>query len=238
MKPIKIGISQINNSFSGAHYLPYAAGVLQTYFDKFSKNKKNYEFLLPLFKRIKVSDAVKQFKEADIVGFSLYSWNEQLSLAIAKELKRINKDMVIIFGGPQVPDNSKDFLESNSFVDFVVNGEGEKVFLDLVESLKFKNFDKVDGISFIDSSKEFRSNPKPQRIKYLDEIPSPYLSGVFDKLIESFPKDEWLILWETNRGCPFKCTFCDWGSATAAKLNKFELDRLKAEIDWFSEKKK
>ncbi len=237
MKPIKIGISQINNSFSGAHYLPYAAGVLQTYFDKFSKNKKNYEFLLPLFKRIKVSDAVKQFKEADIVGFSLYSWNEQLSLAIAKELKRINKDMVIIFGGPQVPDNSKDFLESNSFVDFVVNGEGEKVFLDLVESLKFKNFDKVDGISFIDSSKEFRSNPKPQRIKYLDEIPSPYLSGVFDKLIESFPKDEWLILWETNRGCPFKCTFCDWGSATAAKLNKFELDRLKAEIDWFSEKK-
>ena len=59
----------------------------------------------------------------------------------------------------------------------------------------------------------------------------------FDKLIESHPKNEWLILWETNRGCPFKYTFCDWGSATASKVNKFELERLKLEIDWFSKKK-
>ena len=63
------------------------------------------------------------------------------------------------------------------------------------------------------------------------------LSGSFDRLIEAYPENEWLILWETNRGCPFKCTFCDWGSATASKVNKFDLERLKLEIDWFSKNK-
>jgi hypothetical protein len=44
-------------------------------------------------------------------------------------------------------------------------------------------------------------------------------------------------LWETNRGCPFRCTFCDWGSATAAKVTKFGEERLYREVDWFAEKK-
>ena len=51
------------------------------------------------------------------------------------------------------------------------------------------------------------------------------------------PQNEWLSLWETNRGCPFSCTFCDWGSATASKVYRFELERLLAEIDWFADRK-
>jgi hypothetical protein len=51
------------------------------------------------------------------------------------------------------------------------------------------------------------------------------------------PSERWLILWETNRGCPFRCTFCDWGSAIAAKVSQFEIDRLLREVDWFAEHK-
>src|SRR5207245_3277999 len=40
-----------------------------------------------------------------------------------------------------------------------------------------------------------------------------------------------------NRGCPFACTFCDWGSATNAKVNVFDIDRLKQEVDWFAQHK-
>jgi radical SAM superfamily enzyme YgiQ (UPF0313 family) len=54
--------------------------------------------------------------------------------------------------------------------------------------------------------------------------------------MQANPQERWLVLWETNRGCPFQCTFCDWGSATAAKVNQFELDRLLREVDWFAEK--
>ncbi len=236
-KQVKIGISQINNCFSGAYYLPYAAGLLESYFKKYVKNKKNYKFLEPLFKRISVQDAVKIYFEADIVGFSLYSWNEQISLSIAKKLKAINKNIKIIFGGPQVPNNAEEFLRINRFIDYVVHGEGEKVFLDLVESFENNNTKEVGGISWLDRFDIYHSNLEFKRIRELECIPSPYLTGIFDKLIESHPRSEWLILWETNRGCPFKCTFCDWGSATASKVNKFELERLKLEIDWFSKKK-
>ena len=65
------------------------------------------------------------------------------------------------------------------------------------------------------------------RIRDLDAIPSPFLDGVFDPLIASNPDETWIGLWETNRGCPFKCTFCDWGSATANKVNQFGLERHK-----------
>jgi hypothetical protein len=71
----------------------------------------------------------------------------------------------------------------------------------------------------------------------LEEIPSPFLNGVFDEVMAANPEERWIGSWETNRGCPFRCTFCDWGSATAAKVTKFELERLYKELDWFSEKK-
>ena len=111
-KKIIIGISQINNCFSGAYYLPYVAGLLESYFKKYAKNKKNYKFLEPLFKRISVQNAVKLYSDADIIGFSLYSWNEQISLSIAKKLKAINKNVKIIFGGPQVPNHAEIFKKT------------------------------------------------------------------------------------------------------------------------------
>jgi hypothetical protein len=51
------------------------------------------------------------------------------------------------------------------------------------------------------------------------------------------PGHQWLALWETNRGCPFRCTFCDWGSATAAKVARFDDERLWAEVDWFADQR-
>ena len=202
-KKIKIGISQINNCFSGAYYLPYVAGLLESYFKKYAKNKKNYEFLEPLFKRISVQDAVKLYSDADIVGFSLYSWNEKISLSVAKKLKAINKNVKIIFGGPQVPNHAEKFLRNNKFIDYVVHGEGEKVFLDLVESFENNKTKEVSGISWLNKYGIYHNNSEFKRIRELECIPSPYLSGIFDDLIHAYPENEWLILWETNRGCPF-----------------------------------
>jgi hypothetical protein len=47
----------------------------------------------------------------------------------------------------------------------------------------------------------------------------------------------WVALWETNRGCPFSCAYCDWGSETKSKVFTFSLKRLFKEIDWFSKNK-
>jgi len=68
------------------------------------------------------------------------------------------------------------------------------------------------------------------RLEDLD-YPSPYLTGVFDEVIKD-RRHRYAMTFETNRGCPFACTFCDWGSLTYSKIKKFSLERVFAEIDW------
>ncbi len=79
---------------------------------------------------------------------------------------------------------------------------------------------------------------KKQRVEDLNTIPSPYLTGYFDELIKSNPDQQWNALFETNRGCPFECSFCDWGIASTKRMADYDLEnRIFKEIDWFSRNK-
>jgi len=235
---LKIGLVQINNSFSGQNYLPYSIALLQTYVQKFSPYPARYEFMTPLYKRIRIADAVEQLKDADIIGFSTYVWNGRISLEIARRLKEIKPSIIIMFGGPHVPDQPEDFMRANRQIDLAVHNEGEITFLKLLESYPDRaSWAGLPGVSMVMADGSFVRNKNSDRVRDLDEIPSPFLEGAFDSIMQANPNESWIGLWETNRGCPFRCTFCDWGSATAAKVTKFGDDRLFAEVDWFAEKK-
>ncbi len=237
-RPLKIGLVQINNSFSGQNYLPYSIALLQTYVQKFSPNPGRYEFMTPLYKRIRIADAVEQLKGADIIGFSTYVWNGRISLEIARRLKEIKPGIIIMFGGPHVPDQPEEFMRANRQIDLAVHNEGEITFLKLLESYPDRaSWASLPGVSMVKPDGSFVRNPNSDRVRDLDEIPSPFLEGAFDSIMKANPNESWIGLWETNRGCPFRCTFCDWGSATAAKVTKFGDERLFAEVDWFAEKK-
>ena len=69
---IKLGMVQINNSFSGQNYLPYSLGFLQGYSQRHHKDINKFEFLLPIYKRIPVKAAVERLLNADMVFFSTY----------------------------------------------------------------------------------------------------------------------------------------------------------------------
>jgi hypothetical protein len=141
---------------------------------------------------------------------------------------------LIVFGGPQVPDRAEAFLRDNPFIDLACHGEGEAVFLQILEASARRSWGGIGSISYVRDG-QFINHPRASRIGKLDEMPSPYLEGVFVPLMEANPDERWLALWETNRGCPFSCTFCDWGSATAAKVYQFDLRRLFREVEWFAE---
>src|SRR5476649_2798336 len=237
-RPLKIGLVQINNSFSGQNYLPYSIALLQTYVQKFSPNPERYDFLTPLYKRVRIADAVEQLKDADIIGFSTYVWNGRISLEIARRLKVLKPGIIIMFGGPHVPDQPEEFMRANPQIDLAVHNEGEITFLKLLESYPDRaSWAGLPGVSLVKPDGSFVRNPNSDRVRDLDEIPSPFLEGAFDSIMKANPNESWIGLWETNRGCPFRCTFCDWGSATAAKVTKFGDERLFAEVDWFAEKK-
>jgi len=232
----KVGLVQINNSFSGQNYLPYAVGLIEGYVRKFSADPSRIDFLLPVYKRQRVAETVAQMIDADVVGFSTYVWNVKLSLAVARELKARKPGILIVFGGPQVPDRTEPFLRDNPFIDVAINGEGEHAFTKLLDAWPTRDWAGIPNLSYIRDA-EFVCQAKGPRIRDLNDVPSPYLDGIFAPLMAANPKENWIVLWETNRGCPFQCTFCDWGSATQAKVFQFDLARLDREIAWFADQK-
>ncbi len=235
--PIKIGLVQINNSFSEQNYLPYSTALLKSYVIANAPDPARYEFLPMIYKRSRIVEIVENLKDADIVGFSTYVWNGQVSLEVARRLKAHSENILIVFGGPHVPDQPEEFLRTNTQVDVVIHNEGEARFLELIEAYPQNDWSLMPSTSYIDQDGRCVRNPDGTRFRDLDQVPSPFLDGVFDELMEANPDEKWIGLWETNRGCPFRCTFCDWGSATAAKVTKFGLERLYDEINWFSDKK-
>jgi radical SAM superfamily enzyme YgiQ (UPF0313 family) len=230
----KVGLVQINNSFSNQNYLPYSVGLLQAYIEEHSEHSERYEFLVPIYKRMPVDDMVAHLREADVIGFSTYVWNIRISLEVARRVKEQNPEVLIVFGGPQVPDKAEGFVGAHDFIDLCCHGEGEQVFNMILDNCRTRAWEDIPSLSYLDKNGTFVTTKKIGRLKDLTLIPSPFLSGAFATVMEANPEEQWLALWETNRGCPFSCTFCDWGSATASKLNRFEMDRLLGEVDWFA----
>ena len=124
---INVGMVQISNSFSNQNYLPYSIGLLQSYAQKHLKDKTKFKFLLPIYSRIRVEEAVEKLWDSDIILFSAYVWNVRISLEIARTIKTKKPETIIVFGGPQIPKNSMPFLQEHSFIDLLCHGEGEKV---------------------------------------------------------------------------------------------------------------
>lgn len=236
-EPVDIALVQVNNAYSGQCYLPYSIGLLQAYVEEHAKDPTDFSFRLPVFQRRPAHEIVDHVRGADVVGLSIYVWNVNLSMEVARRIKSERTDTLIVVGGPQVPDDPESFLRDNPQIDVAVHNEGEKVFLALLEALPSRDWSGVPSISWIDGDGVYRRTPNAPRVRDLDEIPSPFLQGTFDRLVDAHPEIEWIGLWETNRGCPFQCTFCDWGSATASKVNRFEIGRLEKEIGWMADRR-
>ena len=84
----KVGSVQINNGFAGQFYLPYSIGTLVAYFKEYSENSHRYEFSLPIYKRWMLDECVEHLKDDDIILFSVYVWNINISLKIAETIKK------------------------------------------------------------------------------------------------------------------------------------------------------
>jgi hypothetical protein len=237
MKPkTQVGWVQINNSFDRQCYLPYTVGMLQAHAQHHLSHPEAFAFQIPLFRRVPVERAVAQLRGADIVCFSTYVWNVRLSLAIARALKAENPAVLTVFGGPQIPDQGTEtFLREHACVDLACHGEGERVFTSILEHYARRDWSRVPSLSFLDTQGRLVQTPRCERITDMTEIPSPLLDGVFDPMMAAHPEVEWVGLWETNRGCPFTCAYCDWGSKTKNRVVARDLDTVFREADWFSD---
>ena len=233
----KVGSVQINNGFSGQYYLPFSIGLLIGYFRAHSKERDRFSFSLPLYKRLPLKTCIEHLKDSDIVLFSTYVWNEKISLSIASYLKKLNPEVLIIFGGPSVPDMPGNYLKAHPFIDIVCHQEGERTLTALLDRYPSRDYTDVSGIGYLGTQGEIHKNDSLPRMRDLNVVPSPYLEGVFDNLMQVSGHENWLASWETNRGCPFACTYCDWGSATNSKVSRMDMGKIKEELEWFATNK-
>lgn len=175
--------------------------------------------------------------------FSNYTWSVDQNMAVSRAVKWGSRDNVTIHGGPSAPkypEACAQFLRAERHVDFVVRGEGEATIIELLQRLvdvrtstDWSSLGDVRGLTIAPGrtgGAVVRTDDRP-RDKVL-AFPSPYLEGCFDDYCAPIIA----ATIESNRGCPYGCTFCDWGSAILQKIRKFDLDRVKAEIEWIAKR--
>lgn len=173
-----------------------------------------------------------------VVLFADYSWTTASNLATSTEVHRLSPRSLTVHGGPHVPrqpDERDAFLEEHPDVDVVVRFEGERTVTELLialdGSIDERSLDRIAHVAgtTVRTSQGLVHNPDRPRLADLDQLPSPYLTGEYDDV----DLDHWHIATiETDRGCPFRCTFCDWGSATGTKPRPFDAARVRAEVEW------
>jgi hypothetical protein len=172
--------------------------------------------------------------------FSNYLWSHKQCVDVSEHVKRLSPDSITIHGGPDTPKYPGDveaYFAAHPHVDITVRGEGEATTTHVLDALRAVVGDErpdlsvladVPGIAYRDGDRVVRTADR-ERIADLDTVPSPFLTGLFDAYAE-VPGAKVTI--ETNRGCPYGCTFCDWGSATLSRIRKYDLDRVYAELEW------
>lgn len=216
-----------------AYYLPYSAGVVWSYSLQDPAIQQNFEVTEWLWRREALEETAQRLAHNNIVAFSVYVWNHNYNYSLAARIKEINPDVLIVIGGPEPAITDPDIFRKNPWMDLVVCYEGEITFKRILETYHSKDWESVAGLLINRNGEAVKTNDAV-RIEELGEVPSPYLSGIFDDLVAKHPEVTWQGTLETNRGCPFACTFCDWGSLTYNKVKQFGLERVFDELEWMA----
>ena len=164
------------------------------------------------------NDIIEQ--KVQVVAFSVYIWNVDLIKILIDKLKKMDPQLVFVIGGPEVCYEIDYFLD-NFKIDYLISGEGEVAFKELLDCLETQQPINIQGISRKD--KRDYQQTKPVDLQYLETLESPYLLKR-----DLADMDKRILYFETSRGCPYQCQYCL--SSLEKGLRFFSLDYLKAQL--------
>ncbi|MDH6108766.1 tRNA A37 methylthiotransferase MiaB [Kitasatospora sp. MAP12-15] len=181
-----------------------------------------------------------------VVAFTVYFWNRAKSVELARRVKQAWPGCHIVMGGNDVSYQQDALFAEAPWTDVLVHGDGEFRFVELLRSLlrgrdgldgrdDRDGLDGLDGLASIDglsywagagAHRRLVTTKAADRIADLSAVPSP-ISVYSDAELAATS----LLVYETNRGCPYGCAFCYWGGATNSKVRQFPMERIEADLD-------
>jgi putative methyltransferase len=244
MSPLCILISEPHAP--GSVVLPYVSSILRSWCEHNSATPEAFEWLEPIWRRDTAEGDLDDYcpTPPDILGLSCYTWNWELQCKVARWAKCRNPHCLVVAGGPDPDYKDPGFFRTHSYIDMIVVKDGEIPFTQILETfLKGgRDFRHIPGLYLPSPSPSLRLLDQPASAHLYTgpgQVPdvfdhSPYLehAGMYERLMAD-QKGQWVTATlETNRGCPYSCSFCDWGSSTMSKIRKFEMARVEDEIEW------
>ncbi|HKV39143.1 MAG TPA: radical SAM protein, partial [Blastocatellia bacterium] len=238
-------ISQPQLLEMGLPYLPVMWGVLKTYWERYGPGSDGLEWLPPLNDPGEASALMAPYIDTriDVLGLSCYVWNWKVQCRIAREVKARYPNSLVVAGGPEPDYKDPAFFKKHPYIDIVAVKDGEITFNNILKRvLEYDTRDLVaDKSAFLDIPGLYMAGNEetghvctgPAAVP-TEFIYSPYIDQTahYEAFRNTIPSDV-IAVWETNRGCPYSCSYCDWGSSTMSKIRQFDMDRVRAEADWF-----
>jgi putative methyltransferase len=208
------------------------------------QSKDRYEWLLPVLYFENTQTVLNQIVTAspDVLVLSVYAWNREALNEIADNYKKHRPDSIVIVGGPDIDAHkNKKFFEKHPYVDYAIYGDGEEIFSDLLDKLVGYQVGELcnlvepgDGEPIVHTHKVFKDKDVLSQSPYLTF--SKELTATSDLLRQEYPDLKQCIVWETVKGCPYKCSYCDWSAGLHNKVRSWK-DNAHAELDLFSQLK-
>ncbi|HEX4985711.1 MAG TPA: radical SAM protein [Burkholderiales bacterium] len=163
--------------------------------------------------------------DPDVLGFSAYLWSFPFFVEVAHRVKQDDPRRLIVFGGPSARPSMMGlapFQAARQWIDVLVINEGEHAFREIV-ALSDRSAAALASIPGLALPKDAGWTETPSRpLGNLNDLPSPYA-------MDLVPKGGLSVL-QTYRGCPFTCSFCEWGTMESPKRVR-EIDELCAEFE-------
>jgi len=205
---------------SSANEIPYLWLTLKSYFQRNSKVPSAWQWLDPEYSDVAESpqELIDRIviQEPDVVGISCYMWNDKLTMYIAEQVKIKLPNIKIIAGGPALYyEHFKGWFVENWFIDALCeySGYGEVFITDYLDGVPIKD---IPFCVYPSLRRAFWNKATSDYNKREFNYPMPYLDNI--EYLKKFPKEQTTIILDTSRGCPYACSYCEWGGGTSTKV--------------------
>lgn len=242
MKNIHIFVPPLDEN---AGVLPITWAILKTYYEHRGSYREMFNWVEPNIWVINqpVDDIIADIAKnpPSVFGFGGYVWNINLCYEVSRRVKELWPDCVIVAGGPQPEYKTPGWFAEHPYIDIVVPADGEVPFTAILDRVAQgrKNWSTVPDVVLPAPGGSATRSLTTVPVKDFTWPASPILeqSSVLKKYIAQSRDQhkEVHLMWETNRGCPYQCTFCDWGGGIYTKVRLKPLEFVLAELDWVAE---